>query len=160
MSSISRNTRSQTNPTLSNQKIQNATAKVSGTDATTIRKETNEKFAAEREAAIEKLADTEAQIATKRVTNLRSLTRPLASDHDAGQASDTGDVSDCDRSHSQACGGPHGGGSSNGGNHGQGRTSHGLGGQSSRVIGENPAGGSERGESGVMDAPCSEGTHL
>lgn len=164
MSSVSRNTRSQTNPTVSNQKIQNTTTKVSGTDATTIRQEAVEKAAAEREAAIEKLADTEVQIAAKRAANLRSLTRPLPDDRAAGQASDVGDTSGRSRSRVR------GGGSGSGGNRGRGRVDHGLCGQGSsdmdslglvrRESGDNPAGSSEQGELSIMYLLCKRRTHL
>lgn len=146
MSSVSRNTRSQTNPTTSNQKIQNTTTKVSGTDATTVRQAAVEKAAAEREAAIEKLVDTEAQIVAKRVANLRSLARPLLENGQAGQAGDTGDVSSCDHGRGGARGTPRG--ASGEGNHGQGRGNRSLGQRSGglgQVTGENRA--PEQGES-------------
>ncbi|KAF9791140.1 hypothetical protein BJ322DRAFT_1216584 [Thelephora terrestris] len=123
MSSVSRNTRSRTNPTASSQNTQNSTAKTSGTDTT--RQEAVEKATAEREAVIEELVDTEAQIAAKRAANLRSLARPLPNDSQARLVGNTGDESGHSRDRGPADSVLRGSGSR--GNHRRGRGTLGLG---------------------------------
>ena len=82
MSSVSRNTRSQTNPTPApaSAKIPSTPTKAPGTDTATLTQEALRKAAAEREVAINELAEFEVQLAAKRVANLKSLARPLPND--------------------------------------------------------------------------------
>jgi hypothetical protein len=127
MSSASHNTRSQTNP---NPAPPVVSEKIKITPTKVPRQETAKKDASEREAVIDKLADTEAQIAAGRAANRISLARPLLDD---SQSNDVGgQVSNPDdrgrgrgrgRGHghgrSQARSGTRGGGGGGGGRNGE-----------------------------------------
>ena len=164
MSSVSRNTRSQANPPPPNQKTPNTIAKVSGTDTATPRQEAADKAVAERETAIEKLVDLEAQIAANRAANLRSLARPPPNDGQTGQIDSATDPGGFGRGCGQVRGGLRGAGRGSGGTRGRGvggrgcGTNNGPGQVAARNRGQ-PAGVSEQCEYGALHVLLEPETH-